>query len=74
MDVNRLTQKSQEALQGAQTKATRFGHTEVDGEHLLSCVARPARGLALRLLSRPPAPTRTSWRWRWRPSWNADLA
>ncbi|MDQ1669747.1 MAG: ATP-dependent Clp protease ATP-binding subunit ClpB, partial [Actinomycetota bacterium] len=33
MDANRLTQKSQEALHDAQTKALRFGHAEVDGEH-----------------------------------------
>jgi len=32
MDLNRLTQKSQEALHDAQTKTLRFGHTEVDGE------------------------------------------
>ena len=32
MDPNRLTQKSQEALHDAQTKALRFGHTEADGE------------------------------------------
>ena len=38
MDMNRLTQKSQEALHDAQTKALRFGHTEVDGEHLLLAV------------------------------------
>jgi thioredoxin 2 len=31
MDPNRLTQKSQEALHDAQTKALRFWHTEVDG-------------------------------------------
>jgi ATP-dependent Clp protease ATP-binding subunit ClpB len=36
MDLNRLTQKSQEALHDAQTKALRFGHTEVDGEQLLA--------------------------------------
>ena len=35
MDLNRLTQKSQEALAAAQDLATRAGHTEVDGEHLL---------------------------------------
>ena len=34
MDLNKLTTKSQEALQAAQTKALRFGHQEVDGEHL----------------------------------------
>jgi len=28
VDLNRLTQKSQEALHDAQTKALRFGHTE----------------------------------------------
>ena len=43
MDMNRLTQKSQEALHDAQTKALRFGHTEVDGEHLLAGAVRPAR-------------------------------
>ena len=35
MDPNRLTQKTQEALHDAQTKALRYGHTEVDVEHLL---------------------------------------
>ena len=34
MDMNRMTQKSQEAIQAAQALATRFGHVEVDGEHL----------------------------------------
>jgi ATP-dependent Clp protease ATP-binding subunit ClpB len=38
MDPNRLTQKSQEALHDAQTKALRFGHTETDGEHLLQAL------------------------------------
>jgi ATP-dependent Clp protease ATP-binding subunit ClpB len=31
MDINRLTQKSQEALAAAQTKATSYGHVEVNG-------------------------------------------
>ena len=35
MDLNRLTQKSQEALSEAQNKAVTMGNTEVDGEHLL---------------------------------------
>ena len=35
MDINKLTQKSQEALTEAQNAATRSGHSEVDGEHLL---------------------------------------
>jgi ATP-dependent Clp protease ATP-binding subunit ClpB len=35
MDLNRLTEKSQQALSEAQSTAVRLGHTEVDGEHLL---------------------------------------
>ena len=63
MDLNRLTQKSQEALHDAQTKALRFGHTEVDGEHLL---------LAWRHgCWRGPGPTRTASARRWRRTWAA---
>jgi ATP-dependent Clp protease ATP-binding subunit ClpB len=52
MDLNRLTQKSQEALHDAQTKALRFGHTEVDGEHLLLALLDQPEGLVPRLLER----------------------
>jgi ATP-dependent Clp protease ATP-binding subunit ClpB len=51
MDPNRLTQKSQEALHDAQTRALRFGHTEVDGEHLLQALLDQPEGLAPRLLA-----------------------
>jgi ATP-dependent Clp protease ATP-binding subunit ClpB len=50
MDMNRLTQKSQEALHDAQTKALRFGHTEVDGEHLLLALLDQSEGLVPRLV------------------------
>jgi ATP-dependent Clp protease ATP-binding subunit ClpB len=50
--MNRLTQKSQEALHDAQTKALRFGHTEVDGEHLLLALLEQPDGLVPRLLVR----------------------
>ncbi len=50
MDANKLTQKSQEALHDAQTKALRFGHTEVDGEHLLLALLDQPEGLVPRLL------------------------
>ena len=50
MDLNRLTQRSQEALHDAQTKALRLGHTEVDGEHLLLALLDQSEGLAPRLL------------------------
>ena len=52
MDPNRLTQKSQEALHDAQTKALRFGHAEVDGEHLLLALLDQPDGLVPRLLDR----------------------
>jgi ATP-dependent Clp protease ATP-binding subunit ClpB len=52
MDPNQLTQKSQEALHDAQTKALRFGHTEVDVEHLLLALLDQSDGLVPRLLTR----------------------
>ena len=52
MDPNRLTQKSQEALHDAQTKALRYGHTEVDVEHLLLALLDQPDGLVPRLLLR----------------------
>ena len=55
MDLNRLTQKSQEALHDAQTKALRFGHQEVDGEHLLLAVLEQSEGLVPPLLARAGA-------------------
>ena len=67
MDMNRLTQKSQEALHDAQTKALRFGHTEVDGEHLLLALLDQPEGLVPRLLARR-APTRTGCARTWRRS------
>jgi ATP-dependent Clp protease ATP-binding subunit ClpB len=55
VDANRLTQKSQEALHDAQTKALRFGHTEVDGEHLLLALLDQPAGLVPRLLGQAGA-------------------
>jgi ATP-dependent Clp protease ATP-binding subunit ClpB len=55
MDLNRLTQKSQEALHDAQTKALRFGHQEVDGEHLLLALLDQSEGLVPPLLARAGA-------------------
>ena len=51
MDAQKLTQKSQEALHDAQTKALRFGHTEVDGEHLLLALLEQPEGLVPRLVA-----------------------
>jgi ATP-dependent Clp protease ATP-binding subunit ClpB len=55
MDPSHLTQKSQEALHDAQTKALRFGHTDVDGEHLLLALLDQPEGIAPRLLSQAGA-------------------
>jgi ATP-dependent Clp protease ATP-binding subunit ClpB len=52
MDPNKLTQKTQEGLHDAQTKALRYGHTEVDVDHLLLALLDQPDGLAPRLLRR----------------------
>ena len=49
MNVNKMTQKTQEALQDAQTKAIRYGHIEIDVEHLLMALLEQADGLVARL-------------------------
>ena len=49
--MNKLTQKSQEAVQDAQAKAVRFGHQEIDGEHLLLALLEDG-GLVPRLLEK----------------------
>ncbi len=52
MDINKLTQKSQEALTAAQSCAVRYGSTEVDGEHLLWALLSQEGGLVGRLLTK----------------------
>ena len=52
MDMNRLTQKSQEAIRDAQAASTRYGHVEVDGEHLLLALVAQPDGLIPRILTR----------------------
>jgi len=56
MDLNRLTQKSQEALQNAQGLALRHGHQEVDSDHLLLALLEQPEGLVPRLLARMEVP------------------
>ena len=56
MDPNKLTQKSQEALHDAQTKALRYGHQEVDGEHLLLALLEQPEGLVVRLFNKMDVP------------------
>lgn len=56
MDPNKLTQKSQEALQQAQNNALRYGHPEVDGEHLLLALLEQPEGLVPRVFNRMDVP------------------
>ncbi len=52
MDLNRLTEKTQQALSEAQGLALRFGHVETDTEHLLLALLEQPEGLLPRLLQR----------------------
>jgi ATP-dependent Clp protease ATP-binding subunit ClpB len=56
MGLEKLTQKSQEAIQAAQRLAVEHGHTEVDGEHLLLALLRQEAGLAPRLFEKMDVP------------------
>jgi ATP-dependent Clp protease ATP-binding subunit ClpB len=56
MDMNKLTQKSQEAVQNAQTKALRYGHVEVDSDHVLLALLEQSEGLVPRLLTKMEVP------------------
>ncbi|MBF0443860.1 MAG: AAA family ATPase, partial [Oligoflexales bacterium] len=51
MDMNRLTQKSQEALADAQSLAISYGHNEVEGEHLLLSLITQSEGVVPTVLT-----------------------
>ena len=57
MDQNRLTQKAQEAVQGAHDLTTRLGHQQLDVEHLLLALLEQEGGLVPRVLERMQVPT-----------------
>ncbi|MEE8522511.1 MAG: ATP-dependent chaperone ClpB [Thermoanaerobaculia bacterium] len=52
MDLNKLTEKSREAVQRAQDLSTRYGHQGLDGEHLLSALVDEPDGLVPRLFEK----------------------
>lgn len=52
IDLNKTTQKVQEALQEAQALALRLGHAEIDAEHLLVALCRQQEGLTARILEK----------------------
>ncbi len=55
MDINRLTEKTQEALRTAQSEALRRGNQQVDVEHLLAALLSQEGGLASSILKRAGA-------------------
>lgn len=52
MDFNRFTENLQQAFVAAQSLAARFGHSELDGEHLLFVLAGQENGLLSRVLEK----------------------
>ena len=56
MQADKLTQKSQEALQEAQRIAREYSHQEIDGEHLLLALISQAGSLIPDLLERIEVP------------------
>ena len=52
MDVNRFTEKVQEALGAAQASAARYSHQQVDVEHLFSSLLEQQGGLASSILNK----------------------
>ncbi len=52
MDLNKFTQKSQEAVAEAQQEAVRLGHQQVDTDHLFRALVGQEDGLVPRLLER----------------------
>ena len=56
MNMNKLTQKSQEAFYEAQNIAIRHGHQEVEGEHLALALLNQENGLIPKLLVKMDLP------------------
>jgi ATP-dependent Clp protease ATP-binding subunit ClpB len=52
MDMNKFTQKSQEAVTEAQAVAVRYGHQQIEVEHLLLALISQDKGLVPRVLDR----------------------
>src|SRR5712672_525321 len=52
MDLNRLTEKAQEAVRSAQSEATRQGHQQIDVEHLLLALLEQEGGLTKSILEK----------------------
>ncbi len=56
MDLSKTTEKVQEALASAQGLATRYGHQQIDGEHLFYAMIDQEGGLIPQLLKKMDVP------------------
>ncbi|NDC37624.1 MAG: ATP-dependent chaperone ClpB, partial [Proteobacteria bacterium] len=56
MDMNRCTEKCQQAVHAAQGRATRMGNQELDVEHLLMALLEQEEGLIARLVQKMDIP------------------
>src|SRR5438876_8765805 len=56
MDMNRFTEKAQEAIAGAQRIATRLSNQQVDVEHVLLALLDQDQGLAPAILAKAEVP------------------
>src|SRR6202158_2802974 len=52
MDFNRFTEKLQDAIRVAQSKATQFGNQQIDVEHLVAALLEQEGGLAPAILNK----------------------
>jgi ATP-dependent Clp protease ATP-binding subunit ClpB len=59
MDLNKLTEKSQDALRSAQSIAVQNSNNQLDAEHLLAALLRQDQGLVPSLLKRASVPLDT---------------
>ena len=51
MNVNRMTEKTQEALQSSQMIGARYGHQQIESEHLLLALLEQREGLVPKILT-----------------------
>ena len=52
MDINRFTEKLQEAIRAAESTAARYSHQQIDVEHLLAALMEQPGGLASSILQK----------------------
>ncbi len=52
MNINKYTEKAQQALLAAQELATEYSHSQVEPEHILLALVRQADGVVPQVLSK----------------------